>query len=268
MGGERRFSTIRTLIDRNAMLYPDRVAMKDVDGHGEYTYKNLKERVNRMGNALYALGARKGDRVAILGQNSSEYIESAVSVPNAGLIYVVCNFRLAPPEIAAVLSDAEPSILIVQEQFIQIAKGILSGIPSVQKIIYFGSPRKGRKDGSITKSLSSTLRRLKWGSMFSKTILQCSCIRAAPRGFPRASCRPMAIFTMRAGYVQRTMTSLWMTVSSSSARCIISPRIIPSLGAYTRHARLISFRAGISTCSSKCQKRKNLRRACSQPRWL
>ena len=142
MGGERRFSTIRTLIDRNAMLYPDRVAMKDVEGHGEYTYKNLKERVNRMGNALYALGARKGDRVAILGQNSSEYIESAVSVPNAGLIYVVCNFRLAPPEIAAVLSDAEPSILIVQERFIQIAKGILSSIPSVQKIIYFGSPEK------------------------------------------------------------------------------------------------------------------------------
>ena len=25
MGGERKFSTIRTLIDRNAMLYPDRV---------------------------------------------------------------------------------------------------------------------------------------------------------------------------------------------------------------------------------------------------
>ena len=142
MGGERRFSTIRTLVDRNAMLYPDRVATKEVEGHCVYTYKNLKERVNRMGNALYALGARKGDRVAILSQNSFEYIESALSVPNAGLIYVVCNFRLAPPEIAAVLSDAEPSILIVQEQFAEIARGILSSIPSVQKIIYFGSSDK------------------------------------------------------------------------------------------------------------------------------
>jgi acyl-CoA synthetase (AMP-forming)/AMP-acid ligase II len=145
MGG-KTFSTIRTLIDRNAMLYPDRVAMKEVEGHGEYTYKNLKDRVNRMGNALYALGAKKGDRVAILSQNSFEYIESALSVPNAGLIYVVCNFRLAPPEIAAVLSDAEPSILIVQEGFAEIAKGILPSIPSVQKIIYFGS-REKRPDG-------------------------------------------------------------------------------------------------------------------------
>ena len=52
--------------------------MKEVEGHGEYTYKNLKDRVNRMGNALYALGAHKGDRVAILSQNSFEYIESAL----------------------------------------------------------------------------------------------------------------------------------------------------------------------------------------------
>ncbi len=146
MGGDKTFSTIRTLIDRNAMLYPDRIAMKEVEGNREYTYRGLKNRVNRMGNALRALGAKKGDRVAILSQNSFEYIESALSVPNAGLIYVVCNFRLAPPEIAAVLSDAEPSILIVQEQFVPVAQGIVGAIPSVEKIIYFGSP-ENRPDG-------------------------------------------------------------------------------------------------------------------------
>jgi len=140
MGGDSTFSTIRTLIQRNAMLYPERTAMKEVEGKREYTYGELKNRVDRMGNALHAMGAKKGDRVAILSQNSFEYIESALSVPNAGLIYVVCNFRLAPPEIAAVLTDAEPSILIVQEQFVAIAQGILNEVPSVEKIIYFGSP--------------------------------------------------------------------------------------------------------------------------------
>ncbi len=146
MGGNKTFSTIRTLVDRNAMLYPDRIAMKEVEGSREYTYKTLKDRVNKMGNALNALGAKKGDRVAILSQNSFEYIESALSVPNAGLIYVVCNFRLAPPEIAAVLSDAEPSILIVQEQFVEIANMIRNDIPSVGKFIYFGSP-ENRPEG-------------------------------------------------------------------------------------------------------------------------
>lgn len=140
MVGEKTFSTIRTLIDRNAMLYPDRIAMKEIEGQRSHTYAALKDRTNRMGNALHALGIRKGDRVAILSQNSFEYIESALSVPNAGLIYVVCNFRLAPPEIAAVLSDAEPSVLIVQEQFVEVAKDIARDVPSIKHFIYFGAP--------------------------------------------------------------------------------------------------------------------------------
>ncbi|OPY74974.1 MAG: Long-chain-fatty-acid--CoA ligase FadD13 [Syntrophorhabdus sp. PtaU1.Bin153] len=142
MGEAKRFSTIRTLINRNAMLYPDSIAMKEVEGPRSYTYRVAKDRINRMGNALHGLGAQKGDRVAILSQNSFEYIESALSVPNAGLIYVVCNFRLAPPEIAAVLSDAEPSMLIVQEQFVEIAQQIKADIPSIKQFIYFGSPEK------------------------------------------------------------------------------------------------------------------------------
>jgi len=146
MGEAKRFSTIRTLINRNAMLYPDSIAMKEVEGPRSYTYRVAKDRINRMGNALHGLGAQKGDRVAILSQNSFEYIESALSVPNAGLIYVVCNFSLAPPEIAAVLSDAEPSMLIVQEQFVEIAQLIKADIPSINQFIYFGSPEK-RPDG-------------------------------------------------------------------------------------------------------------------------
>lgn len=142
MGEAKRFSTIRTLINRNAMLYPDNVAIKEVEGSRSYTYQAAKDRINRMGNALRGRGARKGDRVAILSQNSFEYIESALSVPNAGLVYVVCNFRLAPPEIAAVLSDAEPTILIVQEQFAEMAKHIKTDIPSIRQFIYFGSPEK------------------------------------------------------------------------------------------------------------------------------
>jgi acyl-CoA synthetase (AMP-forming)/AMP-acid ligase II len=141
MSKGKTFSTIRTLLNRNAMLYPDRIGIQEMEG-GErsYTYKKLKERVNRLGNALHGLGATKGDRVAILSQNSYEYMESALAVPNAGLIYVVCNFRLAPPEIAAVLADAEPTILFVQQQFVEITEQLKSTIPSIKQFIYFGSP--------------------------------------------------------------------------------------------------------------------------------
>ena len=34
MEQKKTFSTIRTLINRNAFLYPDRIAMKEVEGTG------------------------------------------------------------------------------------------------------------------------------------------------------------------------------------------------------------------------------------------
>jgi long-chain acyl-CoA synthetase len=142
MEQKRTFCTIRTLIERNAFLYPGRIAMKEVEGSRVRTYGELKERIDRMGSALAGLGAKKGDRVAILSQNSFEYIESALAVPNAGLTYVVCNFRLAPPEMAAVLSDAEPAILFVQEQFVDVARQLLGAVPSVRHIVYIGRPEK------------------------------------------------------------------------------------------------------------------------------
>jgi long-chain acyl-CoA synthetase len=142
MDQKKTFSTIRTLINRNAFLYPDRIAMKEVEGNRSYTYRVLKERVNRMGNALHGLGARKGDRIAILSQNSFEYIESALSVPNAGFTYVVCNFRLAPPEMAAVLSDSEPTILFVQQQFVEVALKLKDAIPSIRHFVYMGPAEK------------------------------------------------------------------------------------------------------------------------------
>ncbi|MCX5830812.1 MAG: AMP-binding protein [Deltaproteobacteria bacterium] len=168
MSTGRTFSTIRTLLNRNAMLYPDKIAMKEVEGDRTLTYQAMKDRANRVGNALYEIGARKGDRVAILSQNSLEYMESAINIPNAGLIFVVCNFRLAPPEIAAVLADAEPTILLVQQQFVEIVEKIIEFIPSIRHFIYF-------------------------------------CIQAAQQDFLKGSCKPTRTFIMLAAYVLKTM---------------------------------------------------------------
>jgi acyl-CoA synthetase (AMP-forming)/AMP-acid ligase II len=140
MGEERGFQTVRTMVDRNAALFPDKIAMKEVERDKACTFKELKERVNRMGNGLHRLGAKKGDRVGILSQNRFEYAECYLSVPNAGLILVPVNFRLAPGEMVGVLSDAEPSMLIVHQQFVKVAEQARKAIPSIKECIYIGPP--------------------------------------------------------------------------------------------------------------------------------
>ena len=146
MAAERKYCTLKTLVDRNATLYPDKTAMKEVETGKKCTFRELKERANRLGNALYSLGAKKGDRVGILSQNSYQYLESALSVASAGLTFVPVNFRLAVREVVGVLGDAEPVILFVDSQYIDAAKEVKKEVPSVKEMIYIG-PEAGKPEG-------------------------------------------------------------------------------------------------------------------------
>ena len=139
MSNDNGFQTIRTLINRNAVLYPGKTAMKEYETGKLCTFAQLKDRAMRIGAALYALGARQGDRVGIMSQNSYEYMELILSVPAAGLIFVPVNFRLAPREMAGVLSDAGPVVLFVDEQYVKTAQEIREAIPSVREFVHIGT---------------------------------------------------------------------------------------------------------------------------------
>ncbi len=58
----------------NAKYYPDKKAL--IDSSREFTWGMVNERSNRLANALTNLGCKKGERVAILSYNSSEFVES------------------------------------------------------------------------------------------------------------------------------------------------------------------------------------------------
>ncbi|MCX5815645.1 MAG: AMP-binding protein [Proteobacteria bacterium] len=145
MVGERSFCTIKTLINRNAALYPDKIAMKEFETGKACTFKALKDRANRTGNALCAMGLKKGDRVGILSQNSFEYMEAILSVPSAGFIFVPVNFRLAAREMTGVLSDAMPLVLFVDHQYIKTVEQIKNSISFV-KFVYIG-PKEEKPEG-------------------------------------------------------------------------------------------------------------------------
>jgi len=138
----KSFCTVKTMINRNAVLYPDKIAMKEYETGKSCTFKVLKDRANRIGNALRAMGLNKGDRVGILSQNSFEYMESILSIPSAGFIFVPVNFRLAASEMAGVLSDAVPLILLVDHQYTGIVEQIKNTIPFVKNFIFTGPKDK------------------------------------------------------------------------------------------------------------------------------
>ncbi len=143
---ENEFQTVRTLINRNAVLYPEKTAMKEYETGKSCTFAGLRDRAMRIGAAVYSLGARPGDRVGIMSQNSYEFMELTLSVPASGLVFVPVNFRLAPREMAGVLADAEPVVLFVDEQFVKAAQEIKGEIPSVREFVHIG-PVETRPQG-------------------------------------------------------------------------------------------------------------------------
>ena len=80
-----------------------------------FDFADLHARSSRAANALAALGVRAGDRVAALAKNRPEFFELIFACSQIGAIFVGLNWRLAAPEIAAILRDALPRVVFVEE---------------------------------------------------------------------------------------------------------------------------------------------------------
>ena len=88
---------------------PEQVAIRE--GETARSYRELAERIDRLANALSALGVGFGDRVALLALNSCEVVEIIFATARLGAMAVPLNFRLASRELAFMLRDCTPSLL-------------------------------------------------------------------------------------------------------------------------------------------------------------
>src|SRR6476646_1864563 len=82
---------------------------------GSVTWAQILERVSGLAAALRERGVRAGDRVAIMMTNRPEFLETMFAANAIGAIVVPVNFRLAPDEIAYILTDSGASLLVVEE---------------------------------------------------------------------------------------------------------------------------------------------------------
>lgn len=133
---------IRDILDDVAGKYPARTAMIFEDPDGEipdrsYTYRQMQQRVNKVSNAVLQT-VQPGDRIAIFSESCPEYVECILGVPSAGAALVLVNYRLHIEEILKIINDAEPVVLITENQFLEIVEAFRDRMPSVKKIIVIG----------------------------------------------------------------------------------------------------------------------------------
>ena len=84
--------------------------------HREITYDELRQATVQTAEALHALGIAQGDRVAILLNDSPEFIASFVAIISLGAIAVPINMALRKAEQLFILKDCGARAAIVEAQ--------------------------------------------------------------------------------------------------------------------------------------------------------
>jgi len=129
-------SIVGDVIERNAQLFPAKTAVVFEGKHP--TYAQFASRVRKLSNALAADGLKRGMRLAILAQNCIEYFETVGTAELAGFIAVTLNWRLAPAELAPIIEDCTPTVLIFEERFRPQAES-LRGHRCIERFIAIGA---------------------------------------------------------------------------------------------------------------------------------
>jgi len=105
-------------VSHHARHRPDALACVDLETSQRWTYEALDRDIERTAAWLSEqLGPASGARVASLARNSATLLILDLAAVRAGAIYTPLNWRLAVPELAALIEDAGPSLLVYDGEF-------------------------------------------------------------------------------------------------------------------------------------------------------
>ncbi|WP_423801087.1 fatty acid--CoA ligase [Neobacillus sp. SAB-20_R2A] len=119
-------TTIGKIFELTVQKYPNKEALYDVRKNVRYTYKEWNEQVNRLANALLKQGVKKGDRVSTFMFNTEELGTAFFACAKIGAIFNPINFRLMSEEVAFILSDAAPKVVIFEKALEPVITAIAS----------------------------------------------------------------------------------------------------------------------------------------------
>ena len=106
--------TLADVLRTHAKSRPDAVAF--ADGEIELTWRAANERVDRLAHALLQAGVDRDDRVLWLGQNSFRLQEMLLACCKVGAMFCPANWRQQASELAFVIDDLTPKVVIWQEE--------------------------------------------------------------------------------------------------------------------------------------------------------
>ncbi len=110
--------TIAEVLKNSIGKYADNIALASIDGN-RISYKELGEKVNQVSDFLRSRGIVKGDRVALLAENSPNWGIAYLSIVTIGAIAVPIMTEFQPTEIKHILIHSESKAIFVSSKLFE-----------------------------------------------------------------------------------------------------------------------------------------------------
>jgi long-chain acyl-CoA synthetase len=124
--------SLASVLEESALRRPAKTAV--VEGPSSATYAELWDAALRRAGALREAGVRPGDRVALLGLNTIDFVTAYYGILAAGAVVVPVAPMLVPDEVAFLVQDSGARVALVADDLAP----ILQGAPDV-RVLPFSS---------------------------------------------------------------------------------------------------------------------------------
>src|ERR1700759_1140363 len=108
-------ATIAEAFRDTADAHGELTAVRTRDDEVEWTWAELRERVDALAGGLAALGVRHGDTVALMVGNRPEFHLADLAAMTLGATPFSIYLTSSPEQVAYVLGDAAPRVAVVEE---------------------------------------------------------------------------------------------------------------------------------------------------------
>lgn len=100
-----------------------------------YRYRDLRQRIGRLADALAGLGVVPGETVAMMDWDSHRYLECFFAVPMMGAVLQTVNIRLSPEQVLYTLNHARAAVIIVHADFLPLLAAIKDKLETVRRFV-------------------------------------------------------------------------------------------------------------------------------------
>ncbi len=127
---------VADVIRRHAAQRPDAVALRQ--GERELTLRGPGRALEPARPGAARPRRAGGTRVAYLDRSAPEVVELLFAASKVGAVLVPLNWRMAPPELAAVMADAQAPLLIAGRDYRAVAEDVLERLPPGRVVVVAG----------------------------------------------------------------------------------------------------------------------------------